>query len=39
MIFIEVQKRYFGELEGKTVWQWTLINDRGMKMSILNYGA
>ncbi|PZG36962.1 galactose-1-epimerase [Listeria ivanovii] len=39
MIFIEVQKQYFGELKGETVWQWTLINDQGMKMSVLNYGA
>ncbi|MDT0092130.1 aldose epimerase family protein [Listeria marthii] len=39
MIFIEVIKEYFGEFEGKTVWQWTLVNDHGMRMSVLNYGA
>lgn len=39
MIFIEVIKEYFGEFEGETVWQWTLVNDHGMRMSVLNYGA
>ncbi|MBC2184166.1 galactose mutarotase [Listeria sp. FSL L7-0233] len=39
MIFIEVMKEYFGEFEGETVWQWTLVNDHGMRMSVLNYGA
>ncbi|OFG63826.1 galactose mutarotase [Listeria monocytogenes] len=29
----------FGEFEGKTVWQWTMVNDHGMRMSVLNYGA
>ncbi|MBC2074533.1 aldose epimerase family protein [Listeria marthii] len=39
MIFIEVIKEYFGKFEGETVWQWTLVNDHGMRMSVLNYGA
>lgn len=39
MIFIEVIKKRFGHFEGETVWQWTMINDHGMKISVLNYGA
>ncbi|EDN9714818.1 TPA: aldose epimerase family protein [Listeria monocytogenes] len=39
MVFIEVIKKQFGEFEGKTVWQWTMVNDHGMRMSVLNYGA
>ncbi|OET16550.1 galactose mutarotase [Listeria monocytogenes] len=32
-------KKKFGEFEGETVWQWTMVNDHGMRMSVLNYGA
>ncbi|ECZ7678773.1 galactose mutarotase [Listeria monocytogenes] len=39
MVFIEVIQEQFGEFEGKTVWQWTMVNDHGMRMSVLNYGA
>lgn len=39
MILIEVIKQHFGEFKGETVWQWTLTNDHGMKMSVLNFGA
>ncbi|EHL5792692.1 galactose mutarotase [Listeria monocytogenes] len=39
MVFIEVIKKKFGEFEGETVWQWTMVNDHGMRMSVLNYGA
>lgn len=39
MIFIEVMKERFGEFEGETVWKWTMVNDHGMRMSVLNYGA
>lgn len=39
MISIKVKKQYFGDLAGETVWQWTMVNDHGMKMSVLNYGA
>ncbi|MBF2662200.1 galactose mutarotase [Listeria innocua] len=39
MVYIKVLKEHFGQLEENDVWQWTLINDHGMKMSVLNYGA
>ncbi|HAO6429266.1 TPA: galactose mutarotase [Listeria monocytogenes] len=39
MVFIEVIQEQFGEFEGETVWQWTMVNDHGMRMSVLNYGA
>lgn len=32
-------KERFGEFEGETVWKWTMVNDHGMRMSVLNYGA
>ncbi|EIO5737698.1 galactose mutarotase [Listeria monocytogenes] len=39
MVFIEVIQEQFGEFEGKMVWQWTMVNNHGMRMSVLNYGA
>lgn len=34
-----IQKRVFGEVEGKTVWLFTLTNTQGMIAKITNYGA
>ncbi|MEY6602774.1 aldose epimerase family protein, partial [Listeria monocytogenes] len=39
MVYIKVLKEHFGRFEENDVWQWTLINDHGMKISVLNYGA
>ncbi len=32
-------KRFFGEVEGKPVYEYTLENSEGMQLSVMDYGA
>ncbi|MCO7124648.1 galactose mutarotase [Sporolactobacillus shoreicorticis] len=36
---MEISKNEFGVYQGQTVLQYNLINDHGMRLSVMNYGA
>jgi aldose 1-epimerase len=36
---MEVSKTEFGLFQNQTIWQYTLANDNGLKLNVMNYGA
>ncbi|MFT8872519.1 MAG: aldose epimerase family protein [Sporolactobacillus sp.] len=36
---MDVARTVFGHLHHQTVWQYTLTNDNGLKLKVMNYGA
>jgi aldose 1-epimerase len=36
---MEVSKTEFGLFRNQTIWQYTLANDNGLKLNVMNYGA
>ncbi|EST10809.1 aldose epimerase family protein [Sporolactobacillus laevolacticus] len=36
---MEVSKTEFGLFHNQTIWQYTLANDNGLKLNVMNYGA
>lgn len=36
---MEISKTKFGSVHNQTIWQYTLANDNGLKLKVMNYGA
>ncbi|RYM07104.1 galactose mutarotase [Sporolactobacillus sp. THM7-7] len=36
---MEIYKTEFGSFHNQTIWQYTLTNDNGLKLKVMNYGA